>query len=182
MPITVIATPSAVDANSYVLVTEADAYVNTYELDTAKRLQWSKLSADDKARLVILATRQLDMYMNWEGYRTVYLQALDWPRTETYQDGRPFQMDVIPNIVKDATTIVALWMMANGAASPVEGNANYDSIELGPIKIDFNESKSGQSKAYLPDDAVMMLRDVGSMDLPAVPGGNTLTVAKLTRT
>lgn len=56
MPVSLIATKGAADSNSYATVEEADAYLDTcYGAD-----EWAALGEDDKARLLILATRYID--------------------------------------------------------------------------------------------------------------------------
>jgi hypothetical protein len=117
MPITIIATPGATDANSFVTIAEADAYVDLQMVRTG----WP-VADDDKARALIAATADLSA-LHYVGSRAQTAQALAWPRTgapnpDARQDGYyPFGAfvpeivwyaeDVIPQRVKDATCELA---------------------------------------------------------------------------
>jgi hypothetical protein len=101
MPLTIIATPGAVNANSYVTVAQADAYM-------AARLNagaWTSATADIKAAALIEAQRSMQT-LPWLGQRTGTTQALAWPRTEVVDPDSPtgavYADDIIPQRVQDA--------------------------------------------------------------------------------
>ena len=117
MPLTVIATPGASNANSFVTIAEADAYVNAQ----MERTGWP-VSDDDKARALFAATADLSA-LAYVGSRTATAQALAWPRIQApnpdarNDNGWPYGIptwsqvfyddDVIPQRIKDATCELA---------------------------------------------------------------------------
>lgn len=125
MPLTVIATPGATNANSFVTVAEADAYVDAQ----MERTGWP-VAADDKARALFAATADISA-LTFVGSRTATEQALAWPRSQApnpdarNDNGWPnnipswdivyFDDAVIPQRVKDATCELAYRYAVNGA-------------------------------------------------------------------
>ena len=132
---TVIATPGASDANSYLTVAEANAY-------HASRLfndVW--LNADDatKETALIWATRVLDRE-EWKGYRTEEIQALRWPRTSVYdRDGYYIADNVVPKFLKDATAELA-FLLATADRSAETGTEGFKKIKVGPIEIELDST------------------------------------------
>lgn len=168
MAIVVDATPGGLTSNSYVTVAEAADYVNIYVLDEAARDVWLDLDTDDKSRLLIQATRQLDWYFCWQGERTNQQQALEWPRYQVYRDSYPIPQDEIPWEIKHATIEEALWLQTIGDNTPLAGNALIDEVEVGEIRVNFNE-KANQSKIYVPDKIAAIINGFGEIEAPSVP-------------
>ena len=68
---TLNATKGAADQNSYVTIAEADAYLDELYLTE----DWFQLSDDDKARLLIMATKQIDkMSLLYERFGSVQVR------------------------------------------------------------------------------------------------------------
>jgi hypothetical protein len=82
MAVTVDATKGGLNSNSYATVEEADAFLNTiYGAD-----EWASLGADDKARLLITATRFIDRLS--VTYSSIDVsQALNFPLDTGSLDG-----------------------------------------------------------------------------------------------
>lgn len=140
---TVIATAGAADANSYVTVAEAQAYLDA-RLNVAA---WTNASVDDRERAVITATRLLTP-LPWLGSRTTSAQALAWPRTACPDPDAPegftgvrglgylyYDTSVIPVRVKDATCELALEVLNAGTADlgTLDADANLTSKTVGPL-------------------------------------------------
>jgi len=100
VPITIVATPGASDANSFATLEEADAYLDLRLHADA----W--VGTEDKKRALITATRELDA-MTYQGSRLTDTQALSWPRR-----GVP---DPFPRRLKDATCELAHELLRAGA-------------------------------------------------------------------
>jgi len=100
-----VATIGAADANSYVTVEEAEAYF-------ADRLHadgWIALEAEDKSKILVTASRQLDWYAKWKGYVATDIQSMSWPRVSVVKpDESTVPSDIIPNAVKAAVYELAL--------------------------------------------------------------------------
>lgn len=112
---TIIATPGAANANSYLTLVEAQAYFDT-RLALAG---WD--DADDQSVLLIMATRMIDamfqplkIYMpgppphyrvrrHWSGTPATTTQKLAWPRSGMYDaNGNAIAVNVIPQALKEA--------------------------------------------------------------------------------
>ncbi len=140
---TVIATPGASNATSYVTVAEADTYLEARPNVTA----WTLASATDRAVAVITATRLLTP-LSWLGSRTSRTQALAWPRTACVDPDAPvgytgyrgdesiyFDPAVVPARIKDATCELALEVLKAGTAdlATLDGDAGLVAKTIGPI-------------------------------------------------
>lgn len=124
MPIEVIATTNAADANSFITLAEYAYYwERRLPLDPV-----TTLTGDVAARNVIMATRVLSMMVTakkvirwdqngdpyyytsraWTGEISTSTQALPWGRTGMYDRlGRAIASNVIPQELKDATSELA---------------------------------------------------------------------------
>lgn len=181
MAVTLITTIGASDANSYVSADDADAYVEAHILDDDLRGEWSGLTVDEKARYLILATRQLDMYSGWRGVRRDRDQALEWPRAQaTDIDGYYIDDGTIPAKIIAATVETAWWMWQNSGETPTEAY-QYDSIRVGAVSINFNERAGGPSKTHLPTNVLALISGLGEFNNPAGQG-NGIQQVRLIRT
>lgn len=108
---TLIATPAAADANSYLAVAEADALAEVTL--GAEATGW--LDAEDvdtKERALITATRDVNAYLRSGFDRHTDTQALRFPRsTDLDADGEP----VIPTDIVHATFYQAIYLLKNHA-------------------------------------------------------------------
>lgn len=124
MAITIVSTPGAVNANSYVEVAEADAY---FEARLALDPAWD--DADSKEALLVMATRLIDAWFrgtrtyvpasggvaahyrigrHWLGTIASTTQRLLWPRTGLLHDnGAAILASEIPWELKDAVSELA---------------------------------------------------------------------------
>lgn len=140
---TIIATPGASDANSYVTVVEATAYLDARFNVGA----WTAASADDKERALISATRLLTP-LPFLGSRTTAAQSLAWPRTAAPDPDAPigfsglrdagylyYAQTVVPVRLKDATCELALEVLNAGTADlgTLDADANLTSKTVGPL-------------------------------------------------
>lgn len=100
MPLVLVSTPGAADANTYASKAEADVIAE--ELYPVPG--WTAVPAPTQYRALVAATRQLDLFP-WIGEKATDTQALDWPRR-----GTPFGELEIPAAVKRATCRLAIWM------------------------------------------------------------------------
>lgn len=162
---TVIADVGAPNANSYVTVAEADAYFD----DTFGKPLWEPLDADTKSLLVITASRTLDQYIKWIGWKTDPDQGMEWPRS-----GTDFDVDVIPTKVKYATYELAYYLVENNGIS--FASQSVDSVKVGPVAVDFTEYATD---AGIPSFIENLLAELGS---PILVGDRTVRMARLVRT
>lgn len=182
MTITVDAVPLSPTCNSYVTVAEADAYVTDRITDAPTKTAWSALSADAKATAVVNATRAVDNFADFIGSKYSRDQNLKWPRYNAWVDGYYLDPDKVPLAIKEATIEMAAWTTVNKGQIAVEqAGAAYDSIKVGPINIDFNESNNGPQYKYFPDIVAYILTDYGTVNNPQLPASNQVKTVRLIR-
>lgn len=182
MTVTVDTTVGGASANSYVSAAEADTYVGNYVLDDDRRGEWLNYPADTKARLLLLACRNIDGYMAWSGEKASKEQALEWPR-ESASDSHGYSIDsdIIPQCLKDAQVEAALWLKDNSGKVPQSNYSKFDSIKVGSISINYNQTSGGPAQQYLPDNVLALLSTIGEFETPTGVGGG-VGVATLVRT
>lgn len=105
----IITTPSSVDANSYLSLSEANSYFLTNKFNAT----WSLLSDNEKESWIIEATKAIELF-RFIGYRTQKGQALSFPRTVQTQ-ASPYGSNNVddvmgyrltdPDFVYDSTSI-----------------------------------------------------------------------------
>lgn len=108
MAVVIDATAGGANANSFVLLTEAQTYMDA-------RLNgslWSAATTDNQNRALVEATREINLLL-WLGMRASNTQALNWPRAWcpnpdiTYFVYNYFDSTLVPQRVKDATSELA---------------------------------------------------------------------------
>ena len=129
MPITIISTPGAVDANSYLSLAEA----NEYLLPHTDASFWDALDDEQKKAAIVTATRTLDLLI-YNGRKATQAQSLAWPRTGIIdRDG--YAVYGVPKLLKDAVCEQLMYTLTEdeNLASDFELE-NLDSVEVGPLK------------------------------------------------
>ena len=131
--------------SSFASVAEADEYLAA---DMARYAAWAALSADNKGRALVTATR--------------YLAALDWV------DGVP-SYDTPPAVVIEATSLFA----ADIAAKPSLGNdastgSNVKRVKGGEAEVEFFRPTAG---AALPPYLLRLLGTLLGTDVTWAEGG-----------
>lgn len=122
------------EANSYVTLAEADAYL-TNRLRTET---WAEAVEEDQIRALIQATQALDTLVPWRGHKTFSEQGLGWPRLGVQSpDGPVIESDVVPNLVKHATIEMALELLRGDRLGDPEG-AGISRLRVDVIDISFN--------------------------------------------
>lgn len=120
MPLVIIATPGASDANSFVTAAEMTAYCE----GRLNASVWTGAAAQLPA--LVEASRDLS-YLYWKGSTVDAAQALAWPRAWVQDPDAPyddeaitlddivyFDEDIVPQRVKDATCELALQYLKAG--------------------------------------------------------------------
>jgi len=142
MPISIVATPGAQHANSYVTAAEADAYIDGRLNADA----WTSATADTRARALVEATRDLSD-LPYAGTRVTLTQALAWPREYAVNPDAPeflemgeieelyFPEDAIPQRIKDATCELAAQYVKAGTTdlAVADAETNLTSKTVGPL-------------------------------------------------
>jgi hypothetical protein len=129
--IPIVATPGDASANSFVSIAVADAYLATRLNASAWGTDDVEVDDDVKAQALCEATRELSA-LPWQGNRASSTQSLAWPRSgATNPDGQSrydeYDVDVIPQRIKDATCELALEFLRAGTTD-VAGAGSTDGI------------------------------------------------------
>ena len=162
--VTIITTPGAADANSYVTVSGAASY-------HAARLYsdlWNDADPDDQAAALVMAAKFLDaMPGAWTGTATSSGQVLGWPRIGMLnRNGFPIASGEIPTALKDAQSEFARQLLGSDLT---ETNAivaqGINSLSAGPVSLSFQQSQKeylalrqkDAQNAIIPDAVRMLL-------------------------
>ena len=148
MAISIDATVGGASANSYLTLTEANTIVEGLILDDDVTA-WDSSSNDNKARALYTAAVRVDRE-RFLGARVTNTQALQWPRTgvrkpdtyiNTYATGFPFRISTdyftdteIPEQVKKAQVILAVYLNNNRDGLGLSGLEDYKTVKLGSIE------------------------------------------------
>ena len=149
MPIAIVATIGAADANSYLTLAEAQAIIDGFVQD-ADVTAWASATTDQKNRALFTATQRLDRE-RFLGARATDTQALQWPRTgvrkpdtyiNTYAVGFPFRITTdyytdteIPQQVQYAQVVLAAYLNNNPDGIGLSGLEDYKNVKIGSIDV-----------------------------------------------
>ena len=147
------ATIGGYTANSYVTVEEADAYF----LDRIHSEDWGVSVPKEQA--LITASRMLDWYLKFKGYKADAEQAMEWPRVEvTLSSGYEVSSTIIPKAVKVATFEMALAVLAEDRSLD-DDLAGLAHVQAGPLVIKTAQGIRPAAKSPVPDRVKESLRD-----------------------
>jgi hypothetical protein len=149
MAITIIATPNAADANSYLTLADAQTIIDGFVQD-ADVTAWASATTDQKNRALFTATQRLDRE-RFLGARATDTQSLQWPRTgvrkpdtyiNTYAVGFPFRITTdyftdteIPTQIQYAQTVLAVFLHNNTDALGLNGLEDYKNVKIGSLDV-----------------------------------------------
>lgn len=151
MPISIVATVGAANANSYVTLADAETYLEGRLNISA----WTAATTDTKNRALVEAQRTISP-LPWAGSRTTDTQALAWPRQYVANPDAPLPLqnvarenllptyivyyddDVVPQRVKDAQVELALEFLKAGTTDIAVADPNADIIRK---KVDVLETQ-----------------------------------------
>ena len=169
------ATPGAPDANSYVTVEEADAFLSA-ELGVAA---WPASSTgpdlDTKARALITATRQLDrLAERFIGSPTSQTQALAWPRSVPAIDERTVDAGTIPPRLKRCTIRLAVRLLQAPEVLTPLAERIVTRKKIGPLETEYGTG------SITPRERIAWMRfpDVLAELQPLLAGGLGLEVQR----
>lgn len=144
MAVTIVATPKAVDANSYATRAEFRTYHEGHVDGEASE------DLDDALvdRALVQATREFDSYLAWDGWSTTTTQRLAFPRAGLVDPNTQAAVnaDTIPDRLRDACCEQARLIAERNRA--VESSTSTDGIQAlkaGPIEIEFAKTQPGQA-------------------------------------
>lgn len=158
MPVVLIATPGAPDANSFCDLATANAHFAgmLYADDWTD----AEVTDDTRNRALITATLLIVVAIadGWGGWPASTTQALPMPRTGLRSRlNAAIPSTVIPLELAHATAEYARQLISAGAMpSAPSDTAGLKKVKAGPVEIEFDGSASGGSDGRLPMDIYAM--------------------------
>ena len=140
MAATINATIKDANANSYVTLTEANAYFETVPDSST----WTNKTDDQKNRSLISATRWIDSFVYY-GDRCDDGQALKFPRNNYQVDGVELACTLIPQNIKYAQYELARALAndTNAITGTTGKEGNISEAKLGDLAVKFSTSTQG---------------------------------------
>lgn len=180
-----IATPGAIDANSYMTVAEADALAS-YRLGT---LTWTTTPTEQKEVALIQATRYMDT-LEYIGAKASADQALSWPRVRARCGDKSYDAETIPTEVKEATFDLAEGLLNNPGLISRQGiptststtgelvtgvsNADLKRLKLDVMELEWRETTNSDKFPATPISVMPHLLSVlGCLTTSRIPSVNT---------
>ena len=149
MAVTIDATAGGANANSYITLAEADAYVEAM-ISSTDVSKWTSGNTDSRNRALAAATQRLDRE-RFLGARATDTQALQWPRTgvrkpdtyvNTYATGFPFRISEdyftdteIPDQIKRAQIELAVYLHNNVDGISLSGLNDFKNVKIGSLDV-----------------------------------------------
>lgn len=145
------------NAESYISVTDADAYFAAHGSPAA----WTAATTPVKESALRYAAQWLDRRYSWISAIYVVTQALSWPRWLSYDsDGRTVAVGV-PQRIKDAQCEAALAHLAGTLAEVRDRGGAIQSVSAGSVEVVWSPgASSGRTFPYI-DSLVAPLLEFG---------------------
>lgn len=137
-----------VNANTYALATDGDAYHDGHLYATA----WTGATSPNKDKALVMATRLIDGLFQFNGFKRVTAQALQWPRRECRDPDNtngivpglllargPFLDETkVPTLVVNATCELARALLLEDRTDDPDGEGLSSMSLVGSLRLDFN--------------------------------------------
>ncbi len=139
-----VTSPGASDADSYISVEEADDLLNNHSLSVD---DWRSFELSKQEASLRWATNILDNYIEWNGSPTnPTIQALQHPRTGLFDKMGNVVPDneILPEL-KIATALLAVYLLEN---NPLNNSSIFKSVSLG-AGLSFKVSDTDSE--FIPD-------------------------------
>jgi hypothetical protein len=149
MAVVIVATPGAVNANSYLTLADAQAIIDGF-VEDADIQHWGSGNTDSRNRALFTATQRLDRE-RFLGARATDTQSLQWPRTgvrkpdtyiNTYAVGFPFRISTdyfddteIPTQIQYAQAVLAAYLHNNTDGIGLSGLEDFKNVKIGSIDV-----------------------------------------------
>ena len=175
MAVTVDATVGGANANSFVTLVTADAFMES-RLNAST---WGAATTDNQNRALVEATRYLSA-LNWIGRRVDSVQALAWPRESATNPDSPtaqfYDQDEIPDRMERATSELAFQYIKAGTldVSGLDPNRNIKRKKVDVLETEFVDSFAKVDNLSLYPSVTReispLLIAANSLNMPTVRG------------
>lgn len=182
MAITIIATPGASDANSYLTIAEGD----TFAEERLGTLTWTSSTEENKKKALVQATRYMDT-LEFIGEKASTTQALLWPRDNAKCGDKDYADTIIPPEVQEATFDLAEGLLNNPGLISGQGvtsstattgelvagvpNADLKRLKLDVMELEWKNATNSSRIAATPLSVMPhLLTTLGCLTKSVVPG------------
>jgi len=137
----------------------------------------TRVTASDKEKALIWATRLLDNMMVWKGTKRTSEQALRWPRSGVVgPDGFFYDFDTIPVLLEEGTAELALVLIASDVFSrPSILGQGIEQVKLGPIDVKVG---AGEREDVIPQNILSLLSPLGRLEPEAQHGTKVIPLRR----
>ena len=136
------------NANTYALAADGDAYHDGHLYATA----WAGATSPNKEKALAMATRLIDGLFQFNGFKRVTAQALQWPRRECRDPDNtngivpglllargPFLDETkVPALVVNSTCELARALLLEDRTDDPDGEGLSSMSLVGSLRLDFN--------------------------------------------
>lgn len=146
------------NSNAYTSLADADAYWET-NFYTAT---WDALTDAQKNVLIVMATRLLDDWVDWNGTITDENQALRWPRYGVLtRDGYAIEGDEMPTFLVNATAELANYLAKSDPTAEPD-TKGFSELGVGDLKLKVDKIDRDNT-TVLPDSVLAIIDAYGSI-------------------
>lgn len=153
MALVLDATVGGPAANTYCTLAEALAYHEAHVYGAP----WAAATAAERSVALAMATRLIDVHLEFEGVVVTSTQALAWPRLNVLGPNGYAVDGTIPTLVRDATAEFARQLLGKDRTLDLP-QAGVSRLKAGPVELEFDSAFAAQ---VLPDSVFDMLRPYG---------------------
>lgn len=156
-------------SNSYANAADGDLYHDKHSWSAA----WAGATAV-KEEALMMATRLIDNFYQFKGWKVNNVQALQWPREGALDPDREgvrlsildnnlgpyFPSDAIPPVLVDATCELARELLAADRTAAPDGEGVKQLALVGSLQITFDKS---DTRPVIPQVVQIMLSKLGTL-------------------
>lgn len=145
----------AVDSNCYPTLEEALAYF----ADRFHAEAWTGLTPENQAIALVTASRQLDWYSRWKGYKATATQSMAWPRAGVIlPDGTEYSSTIVPPEVKVAVFELTLSSIETDRTSDLD-MAGLSEIKAGSVQLKADDGLYNTKPKTIPTKIWKIIND-----------------------
>lgn len=173
MPLTLVTTPGAADANAYADLASVQAFA-AYRGGAGQA--FLDLTVDEQIQAIATTALAIDP-LDYIGTRATSTQALAWPRTGTDYDGVPLAV-IRANTELAITRAPEFTITATTSSLNPQPNA-VRKLKVGPIELTFPDPVTPTVTSLIPATILGLLKDVLRASTPGAGAWGSATVVRV---
>lgn len=155
------ATIGGAGSDSYITLVQA----SSYHADSVYGSAWAAYSSGQQELAAKTATRMLDDYVEWDGYKADSDQALRWPRFGMAdRDNDSFESTEIPPFLINATSEFAKYLLDNLGTdiTAAEGTKGFKALQVDTLKLEVDKDDR-DAGSVIPESVIVMVESYGQI-------------------